>query len=252
MIFYVRFRDRPEEHPLCNDAELALIRHAATPADSGGHAWPSWRVLAGSLTVWAVCAASFFINVGWYFYATWQPMYWKEVHDIPYAKSGWLTGAPFLLGAVGTLIGGRWSDRMLRRGRSRRWSRALIGITGYVLAGLCMLATGFTSSVWQAETLLCLCFLANDLTVPIIWTVCSDVGGNFSGTLSGLMNMIGGIGAVLSPALLPYAHEYLYARFDQATCWRILFAGLAASWFVGALTWLFIDAGKPLVAETHR
>lgn len=251
LVFYRSFRDYPEEDSRCNDAERVLIRHAATHADSGGHAWPSWRILFGSLTVWALSAAAFFINLGWYFYATWQPKYWQEVHGIPDSQSGWLTGAPFLVGAVGTLLGGRWSDHMLRSGRSRRWSRALIGITGYLLAGSCILATGFTTSVWQAETLLCLAFLANDLTVPIIWAVCTDVGGSFAGTFSGLMNMIGGIGAVLSPALLPHAHAFLYARYDQQMCWRILFAGLASSWFVGALTWFFIDAGKPLVAEKH-
>ncbi|MHB1423460.1 MAG: MFS transporter [Gemmataceae bacterium] len=248
--FYGLFRDRPEEDPRCNDRERDLIRPASAHAESGGHAWPSWRVLAGSLTVWAVCAASFFINFGWYFYATWQPKYWEEVHDIPYSKSVWLTGAPFVCGAVGTLLGGRWSDYMLRRGRSRRWSRALIGLTGYLLAGLCILATGFTTTVWQAETLLCLGFLVNDLTVPIIWAVCADVGGLCAGTLSGLMNMMGGFGAAISPALLPHAHEWLHAHFDHRVSWRIIFAGLSASWFLGALTWLFIDAGKPLTDET--
>ncbi len=245
-IFYLRFRDRPEEDPLCNDSERALIRHGSMHSESGGHAWPSWRVLIGSSTVWAMCAASFFINLGWYFYATWQPMYWKEVHNIAYDKSSWLTGAPFVCGAVGTLLGGRWSDYMLRRGGSLRWSRALIGLIGYFLAGTCILATGFTTSVWQAETLLCLAFLVNDLTVPIIWTVSTDVGGHFAGTLSGLMNMVGGIGAVLCPALLPHAYEMLHKHFDNRVSWRIIFVGLAASWFLGALTWLVIDAGKPL------
>jgi ACS family glucarate transporter-like MFS transporter len=250
IVFYSRFRDRPEEDPLCNDAELALIRHGSTLSESGGHAWPSWRVLVGSPTVWAVCAASFFINFGWYFYATWQPKYWEEVHGYSYADSGWLTGAPFFCGAVGTLLGGRCSDLMLRRGFSRRWSRSLIGITGYLLAGTCILATGFTTTVWQAETLLCLGFLVNDLTVPIIWTVCTDVGGRCAGTLSGLMNMVGGIGAAISPALLPHVHRWLrHEQFDHRICWRILLAGLAVSWFLGALSWLFIDAGKPLVSR---
>ena len=246
MLFFVRFRDRPEEDPRCNDAERALIRPASAPSDRGGHAWPSWRVLAGSPTVWAVCAASFFINCGWYFYATWQPKYWDEVHGIADTDSGWLTGATFLCGAAGNLLGGFCSDRLLRRGVSRRWSRALIGLCGYLLAGLCVLAAGFAGSVWQAETLLCLGFIANDLTVPIIWAVCTDVGGRCAGTLSGLMNMMGGFGAILSPALLPHAHKWLHASFDHRVSWRIIFAGLAASWFLGALAWLFIDAGKPL------
>jgi MFS family permease len=249
-VFYLRFRDRPDEDPRCNDAERELILAGSTHNESGGHAWPSVRVLAGSLTIWSVCAASFFINLGWYFYITWQPKYWQEVHSIGYADSSWLTGAPFVCGAAGTFLGGRWSDRMLRRGRSRRWSRALVGITGYLLAGLCILSAGFASTVWLAETLLCLGFLANDLTVPIIWAVCTDVGGRFAGTLSGLMNMVGGVGAVISPVLLPHAEEWLRnQQLDPRLCWRILLAGLAMSWFLGAISWLFIDAGKPLATD---
>jgi hypothetical protein len=38
-------------------------------------------------------------------------------------------------------------------------------------------------------------------------------------------------------------------QFDYRVCWRILLAGLAMSWFLGALSWLFIDAGKPLVSH---
>jgi len=250
LFFYVRFRDRPEEDPHCNEGERALIGPCSSSSASSGHAWPSWRLLAGSSTVWAVCAASFFINLAWYFYATWQPKYWAEVHGIGSANSGWLTGAPFLCGAAGNVLGGRWSDHMLHRGGSRRWSRALVGMSGFLLAGLCILATGFTTTVWQAETLLCLGFLVNDLTVPIIWAVCTDVGGRYAGSLSGLMNMIGGIGGILSSTLLPRVHNMLHENYDQFTSWRIIFAGLAASWFLGALTWFIIDAGKPLATET--
>jgi len=128
-------------------------------------------------------------------------------------------------------------------------------VGGYTLAGLCILATGFTTSVWQAETLLCLGFLVNDLTVPIIWAVCVDVGGRYAGTVSGLMNMIGGFGAALSPFLLPRVYERLHAHYDNLLCWRFIFAGLAVSWLLGAMCWIFIDASKPLFPEesvAHR
>jgi MFS transporter, ACS family, glucarate transporter len=260
LIFRAWFRDRPEDDPRCNDAERELIRGEDALPESAGHTWPPWRGLVGSLTVWTVCGASFFINFGWYFYATWQPKFWQDIHAINDKNASWLgmpllpllTGAPFLCGAVGTFLGGRFSDRLLRRGGSRRWSRSLIGITGYVLAGLCILGTGFTTTVWQAETLLCLGFLVNDLTVPIIWAVCADVSGRYAGTVSGLMNMVGGFGAALSPFLLPRVYERLHARYDTLLCWRFILAGLAVSWFLGAVCWIFIDASKPLFSERMK
>ena len=35
-----------------------------------GHAWPGFRLLASSLTLWAMCVASASVCFGWYFYPT--------------------------------------------------------------------------------------------------------------------------------------------------------------------------------------
>jgi MFS family permease len=244
------FRDRPEQHPGCNEAERDLIGGATPHADhsGGGHAWPGWGTLASSVTVWALCCASISVCFGWYFFPTWQPKYLKDVFNFDYSSktSEVLTGLPFLCGAVGCLLGGRLSDRLVRRWGNRRWGRSLVGCVGFTGAGLCVLATGFVTAAWQAVALLCLAFLINDLAIPVIWAACADIGGRYAGTVAGVMNMAGGIGAVLSPALIPRVLSALPAGYTGAGRWRIIFAGMACSWFVGAAAWLFIDASKPL------
>jgi MFS family permease len=219
------------------------------PLSESGHAWPPWRCLLFSLTVWSLCAASCFVCFGWYFYPTWQPQYLKDVHGISYEGSELLTGAPFLCGAVGALTGGRLSDSLVRRTGSRRWGRSLLGIVGFTAAGLCVLGTGLATTAWQAVTLLCLAFLLNDLAIPVIWAACADVGGRYAGTVSGIMNMAGGVGAILSPILIPQVLTMLPAEYSGPQRWRLIFAGLAVSWFLGALAWVFIDAGKPLFSK---
>src|SRR5262249_4554510 len=104
LLFLRWFSDRPETHPDCNQAERDLIRAGGVPAQAGdGHAWPGLAALLSSVTVWAMCAASFWVCFGWYFYPTWQPLYLKDVHG--YAPDGaWsevLSGLPFLCGALG-------------------------------------------------------------------------------------------------------------------------------------------------------
>ena len=37
--------------------------------------------------------------------------------------------------------------------------------------------------------------------------------------------------------------------FTQSERWRIIFAGLALAWFVGAVAWLFVNAARPLFGE---
>ena len=192
-------------------------------------------------------AAAFWVCFGWYFYPTWQPKYLKDVHG--FEVDGWrsevLTGLPFLCGAVGCLFGGWLSDWLVQR-VGRRWGRSLIGVVGFIGAGGCVLATGYVVAAWQAVALLCLAFFINDLAIPVLWACTADVGGRYAGTVSGLMNMVGGLGAILSPVLIPYVLAWLPDSYSPEIRWRIVFAGLAGAWFLGALAWVFIDASKRL------
>jgi MFS family permease len=93
---------------------------------------------------------------------------------------------------------------------------------------LSMIAMGFS------------CF-GNDIAMPGSWTGCMDMGGRFSGTLSGTMNMWGCIGGLLAPWTIPYILE---AAGDQ---WRVVILVIAGWYAVGALCWLGIDPVTPVV-----
>src|SRR5262249_43151338 len=58
VLFFWWFRDHPEEKPGCNEAERALIHEGAggqASAHAGGHSCPPLGMLAGSMTIWAIC-----------------------------------------------------------------------------------------------------------------------------------------------------------------------------------------------------
>ena len=241
------FTDRPDQHPSCNLAEQRIIEPVEAP-HTGGHSWPKLDVLAGSLTIWAMCFASFWVCFGWYFYPTWQPEYLKQVHGFePDGKlSEILTGLPFLFGAVGSIAGGKLSDMLIVLTGSRRWGRSLVGVFGFIGAGVCVLLTGWATVWWHAVALLCLAFLINDLAIPPLWAAAGEVGGRFAGSVSGLMNMVGGFGAILSPILIPRVLNRLPDHFTTPQRWQWVFAGLAGAWFLGAVAWLLIDSSKTL------
>lgn len=245
--FFLWFRDRPEEMPACNEAERERIR-AGRPAGTApaAHDWPPLRLLLTSMSALAMCLAAFAVCFLWSFYITWQPKYYEDAFGMKAGESQWLTGLPYLCGATGALTGGWLSDYLVRRTGSRRRGRAAVGMAGFCGAGLCVLATCLATQPWQAATLLCLAFFINDLAIPTIWAASADIGGRFVGTLSGMMNMVGNIGAAISPVLIPVVLRKL-EFLPAAVRWEYVFAGMAASWFVAAAAWLFIDAGTPLV-----
>jgi MFS family permease len=249
--FYWWFRDRPEDKPECNAAELELIHEAdeARPGSAAAaHGWPPLRPMLASATVWALCLGACGVCFAWYFFPTWQPRYLKEVHGIRIEDSEVLVGLPFLFGAVGSFAGGGLSDRLVRR-IGRRWGRSLVGLIGFTGAGLCFVAAAYAPGAWMAVAFLCLAFLLNDLAIPVIWAVCADIGGRFVGTVSGIMNMIGGVGAMLGPALLPQVKDALPVAMPIAERWQIILLGLGVTWLVSAAAWLFIDASKPLFGQ---
>lgn len=254
-LFWHWFRDRPEQHPSCNESERRLIEAGTGRHETGaaGHGWSGLALLASRLgTVIALCWASFWVCFGWFFYPTWQPLYLEEVHA--YKPDGWeselLSGLPYLCGAFGALVGGGLSDRLVPV-IGRRWGRSLVGLVGFLGAGTCVLATGFVTATWQAVTLLCTAFLINDLAIPVIWAACADVGGRLAGTLSGLMNTAGCVGAFLSPLLIPYVREWLPESYAAGPRWQLIFSGLAVAWFLAAAAWLFVDASRPLGATPN-
>ena len=162
-----------------------------------------------------------------------------------------LPGLPFLFGAAGALLGGRLSDGLVRRLGSRRWGRSLVGIVGFGGAGVCVLASGFAASVFQAYALLCLAFFVNDTAIPVIWQATADVSGRYVGTVSGFMNSVGAVGAFLTMHLTPRVLAALPASLDATERWRILFAGYAGCWFIAAAAWVFVNAGKPIFPPTE-
>jgi ACS family glucarate transporter-like MFS transporter len=76
---------------------------------------------------------------------------------------------------------------------------------------------------------------SQDLTLPVAWATCVDVGGRFGGTATGFMNTASSISAMISPlaaALLQQAFGSFNAMFVSA----------AVVYFVGGLLWFAIDA----------
>jgi MFS family permease len=237
------------ESPIAPAAEVEAHRTPRSALGAGEHAWPPLGELISSLTMWGLGLAAAAVSFAWYFLPTWQPKYLMDVYGISYENSEIIIGLPFLCGAAGSLLGGRLSDVLVSRTGSRRWGRSLLGVGGFTAAGLCVMASGFVAAPWQAMGLWCLASLFNDLAIPVIWAVCADVGGRFSGTVAGIMNMLGGVGGMLSPALIPVVLAALPSHYSDAFRWRLIFAGLSVAWFVGAAAWLLIDAGKPLFKD---
>ncbi len=75
---------------------------------------------------------------------------------------------------------------------------------------------------------------AQDLTLPVAWAVCVDVGHRYGGTATGFMNTVSSASAMISPI----SAAWLAARFGS---FASMFWAAAVVYLVGAMLWFAID-----------
>jgi hypothetical protein len=78
-----------------------------------------------------------------------------------------------------------------------------------------------------------------EITVGVSWALTLDVGGEFAGSVSAVMNTIGNGGGAISAFLVP--------RFVEGFGWSAPFLVIGALAVTAALLFLRIDAGRKVV-----
>jgi MFS family permease len=199
--FWWWFRDRPEQKPSVNRAELALIRGDEGPAEAA-HAGVPWKRLLGNRNLWLLCLMYFCASYGWYFNITYLPGYLTTYYGITpgdkWSPEFWtfslLAGGPLLLGSLGCVVGGMLTDRFIRRTGNRKWGRRLFGVVGHGICALCYFLSIFAANPWLFVLAISLAAFWNDITMGSAWASCLDIGKKYSGIVAGCMNTVGNLG----------------------------------------------------------
>jgi ACS family glucarate transporter-like MFS transporter len=237
--FYMWFRDDPRTHPSVNEAERALMPRPEETAFGGP---TPWSKILRNRSVWLLCIQYACLSYGWYFYVTWLPTYLQEARGTSVKFGALLASLPLLLGGIGCFVGAQIIPRVARR-TGVAMARRIVAIIGFVGASASIFGFVQISDPVRAMLLLGLAGFFNDFVMPAAWAGCMDIGGRYSGTVSGFMNMVGNIGGALSPLAIGYILTW------TAKNWGLTFYVSSAIYLLGGLCWLFIDAHTPL--EEH-
>jgi ACS family glucarate transporter-like MFS transporter len=162
----------------------------------------SWReLLSGNSAL--ILFQYFASNFTFFICFSWLLPYLRDRFGLPAAQAGFYAGIPLYCGAAATWTSGYAVDWLYRRNRPEL-SRRLPAIVGFAIAAVSLIAAAYV----QGAPAFIACFAATtfgvDFTLSPSWTVCSDVAGRRTGTLSGAMNMMGSIGAFASSVCFPW------------------------------------------------
>ncbi len=245
LAFAAIYRNRPEEHGSVNQAELAQIRGrnpdgTIVQLSTTRQAVP-WGRIFSSPNMWfiAIGYACFFFGTN--FYLTWYPTYLREHRHLTLQALGILGSVPLFAGMLGDVVGGSISDLVYKRTGNARFARRIVAAPGFILAGLFVIPAAITASAVISVLCLALSFFFLELVIGPAWAVPMDVGGQFSGTVTGIMNMAGALAASLT--------ALVYGGLFDRGYWSAPFFVSAGVLFLGALIWIFlIDPEKSVVA----
>jgi len=245
-LFWLVFREHPEQHPRSNLAERQLIAadRPAASASAPTRTGLPFKSLVTSSSMWLMCVSQFTTNFGWVFLVTWLPSYLKQAKQMPDEAGGQMTTLVLFVGMAGMLLGGLVTDRATRS-LGLRWGRSLPLVLSRFTAAAGFVFLPWLDSPLAAAAALSVVAFSTDLGVAGTWAYVQDVGGKHVGSILGWGNMWGNFGAAVSPPLL----EWVNRTDGEGQNWNVGFAVCALSFVISGLASLGIDATKPIGAE---
>ena len=201
-----------------------------------------WREFLRSRSVGLLCLQYMLLNYAWFFYVTWLPEYLIEGLGVGGTKAALLNAMPLFFGGIGSLVCGALMRRVVSWTGDARVARRLLAGAGFGGAAALLLVSLSLRDPASAMFAMGLASFASDFVMPVSWTACMDVGGRHTGTLSGLMNMLGALTAGIAPIVSGTLR-------DVTGSWAPTFYLSAGAYGLGLLCWMFLDSVTPLVPK---
>jgi sugar phosphate permease len=231
--WFLYYRDTPEEHHGVNPAEHELIGSGRKRSEH-----VPWRKILSHSNLWILALMYFCYNFNLNVYQDWFPTYLHESRGLTLAKMGIYASLPLLAGVLGDLAGGSFSDTVLRATGKVNLARRWVAIAGFVVSGAATIPAVLAQDARVSVAFYCLAFFALEWTVGISWAIPLDIGGDFAGSVSAVMNSLGNLGGALSAPVVTHIADRMG--------WNVPFYTTSALCAIAVLLFLKIDASRKI------
>lgn len=230
----------PKDHPWANKKEVEYIAEGGGLVDMDqkkeekqqGPKLGYIKQLITNRMMLGVYLGQYCINVLTYFFITWFPIYLATERNLDIKSVGFLAAVPAICGFGGGLLGGVFSDFLMRKTNSLSIARKTPIVFG-MLFSMTMIFCNYVDSIPMVILFMSLAFFGKGVGA-LGWAVMADTAPKeISGLAGGLFNMFGNASSVISPIIIGYI-VYATGRFE----WALVF--VAAHGFLAAFSFLFI------------
>ncbi|EKF34060.1 MULTISPECIES: MFS transporter [Bacillus] len=205
----------PKDHPRVNQAELDYIEDGGGlldmmgenankgSAQKSGIKWSYIKQIMKSRMLVGVYIGQYCISTLTYFFMTWFPVYLIQERGMSILQAGFVAVLPGLSGFIGGILGGIYSDYLLKKGKSLTFARKTPIIIGMILSSG-MIACNYTNVEWHVVGIMALAFFGKGFG-QLGWAVMADSSPKEIGGLSGgLFNTFGNISGITTPIIIGF------------------------------------------------
>jgi ACS family D-galactonate transporter-like MFS transporter len=237
-IWYKYYRD-PKDSRIVSKEELSHIMDGGglgTNAGADGKVKFSWynvRQLLSYRQVWGMFIGQFGVGSINFFFLTWFPTYLVKAKGLSIIQSGYYGCIPFLGAILGTIVGGRFSDRLIANGYSNSIARKLPIICGLSFSCVILMAN-YTNSIALVILFMSLAFFGQGIASTVTHALLSDLAPRrLVGLVGGMLFFVANVGAILSPLVVGFMVNAV-GNFNLALVY------VASTGFIGVLSYLFV------------
>ena len=227
VFFLPWFRNDPAEHKSVNAAELELLQ-SSRKLVLHEHGVPWYRLLL-QRDIALLGLQYFAFSYTWYFYVTWLPTWLQQARGLAPGIAAGYAMVPLAAGGVGSIVSG-----FLPMSIPRKW----VAFAGFSGTAILVFIIPHVEGVTTAMILMGLASFCSDLTMPISWNTCVEIGKQYTATVASTMNMLGNFAGFVAPVVF----GYILGETDNN--WTIVMYTMAAAAVVSAACWLFLDPDK--------
>jgi MFS transporter, ACS family, glucarate transporter len=210
-VFFARWIHSPLNHPDINEAELAYIKEGGavvameerTAERGAAFTWTNVKQVLTSRMLVGIYLGQYCINALTYFFVTWFPIYLVRERGLSILEAGFSAAAPALFGFVGGLLGGVFSDFLLRKTGSLTIARKTPLLIGMLLA-TSIIGCIYVQEEWMVVAVMALAFFGKGLA-SLGWAVMSDTSPReLAGVSGGIFNAFGNTAGIVTPIAIGY------------------------------------------------
>ncbi|MBS0364334.1 MAG: MFS transporter [Proteobacteria bacterium] len=210
-VLWLRTIYSPRQHPRASRAEIDFIARGGALVDMdhqpGGQRnprfWADIKRLLSTRMLVGVYIGQYCITTLTYFFLTWFPIYLVEQRGMSILKAGFVASLPAVCGFAGGVLGGIFSDALLRRGYTLTAARKIPIVAGMLLS-TCMIGCNYIKTDALVVVVMSLAFFGKGIGA-LGWAVVADTSPKeIAGVSGALFNTFGNMAAITTPIVIGY------------------------------------------------